>query len=189
MSFKRNFSTVLTAAAGSLLLAGAAFAQDSTAAPAAKDGQKMERHHGKGEFGGKRHGGFGRMGKRGGFGGGMFRDLNLTDAQKEQIKQIREANKANKADFDAIKPLMEARRNGTLTDDQKAQLKSFREAREAKMKSIHEQMLNVLTAEQKATLEAKKAERKQKFEQFREQRKQRREQRQQNGGAVAKPVV
>ena len=88
----------------------------------------------------------------------MFRALNLTDAQKEQIKQIREANKANKADFDAIRPLMEAKRDGTITAEQKAQLKAFREDRQAKCKAVHEQMLNVLTAEQKATLEQKRTE-------------------------------
>lgn len=189
MSLKRNISTVLTAAAGAVIFAGAAMAQDSTAAAPAT-GDKAEHHHrgergdrkaGRGEFGG-------RHGKHGfGMRGGMFRGLNLTDAQKEQMKQIREANKPNKADFDAIKPLMEAKRNGTITADQEAQLKAFRESRMSNMKNVHEQMLNVLTAEQKAQLEQQKLERKQKREQFKQNRELRRQQKQ--DGAVAKPVA
>lgn len=188
MTFKRNISTVLTAAAGAVIFAGAAMAQDSTTA-APKTGDKVERHHRgdrkegrgeRGEFGG-------RHGKRGAFGGGMFRGLNLTDAQKEQMKQIREANKPNKADFDAIRPLMEAKRAGTITPEQQAQLKAFREDRMAKMKGIHDQMMNILTPEQKAQLEQRKVEMKQKREQFRQNRELRRQQKQ-DGAVTAKPV-
>lgn len=189
MSFKSNISSILAAAAGAVIFAGAAAAQDTTA-PTPNTGEKVERHHGwkdgdhkgaHGEFRGHR----GEFGK-GGFGGGMFRDLNLTDAQKDQLKQIREANKGSKADFDAIRPLMEAKRNGTLTDDQKAQLKAFHDQRQAKAKQIHEQMLAVLTPEQKALLDQKRVEMKQKREQFRQERQLRRQQKQQGADAVTK---
>lgn len=193
MSFKRNLSSIMAAAAGAVIFAGAAMAQETTTAtPNATE--KVERHHrgdhrekgdrkgGHGEFGG-RHGRFGK----GGMGGGMFRDLNLTDAQKEQLKQIREANKGNKADFDAIRPLMEAKRNGTITADQEAQLKAFREQRHAKAKQVHEQMLAVLTAEQKAQLDQKRIEMKAKREQFKQERQNRRQQKQ-NGEVTTKPV-
>jgi Spy/CpxP family protein refolding chaperone len=55
-----------------------------------------------------------------------------------------------------MKALREARQNGTeLTADQKAQLKAAREAQRAKMQSVHEQIMNVLTPEQKQQLDAK----------------------------------
>jgi protein CpxP len=196
MSFKRNISSIMAAAAGAVIFAGAAMAQDTTTATP-NTGEKVERHHrgdhsekgdrkdGRGQWGG-RHGGFGKMGGHG-FGGGMFRDLNLTDAQKEQLKQVREANKGNKADFDAIKPLMEAKRNGTITADQEAQLKAFRDQRQAKAQQIHEQMLAVLTAEQKALLDQKRTEMKAKREQFKQERQNRRQQKQ-NGEVTTKPV-
>lgn len=192
MSFKLNFSSILAAAAGAVIFTGAAMAQDTTTVTP-NTGDKAERHHrgdhgekgdrkgGRGEFGGRHHG----MGKMGG--GMMFHDLNLTDAQKAQIKQIHEANKGNRADFEAIKPLMEAKRNGTLTDDQKAQLKAFRDQRQAKAKQIHEQMLAVLTAEQKALLDQKRTEMKAKREQFRQERQNRRQQKQ-NGEVTVKPA-
>lgn len=188
MSLKRNFSFILTAAAGAVVFAGAAIAQDSSA-PAATDKaprqERGERKFGKGEFGG-RHGKHG-FGKRGfGMRGGMFHDLNLTDAQKEQMKVIREANKPNQADFDAIRPLMEAKRNGTITADQEAQLKAFRENRQAKMQLVHQQLMNILTAEQKATLEQRKADRKQRFEEFKKNRELRR-QKKMDGTATEKP--
>jgi len=104
------------------------------------------------------------------------------------MKQIREANKPNKADFDAIRPLMEAKRAGTITPEQEAQLKAFREDRQAKMKAVHDQMMNVLTPEQKAQLEQKKVEMKQKREEFRKNRELRRQQKQ-NGAVEAKPVA
>jgi protein CpxP len=193
MTFKRSISSILTAAAGAVIFAGAAMAQDTTAT-APTTGDKVERHHARGDHKGFRDG---RKGERGEFGGrhgkmgmrgGFFHDLNLTDAQKEQIKQIREANKPSKESFEAIRPLMEAKRNGTITPEQEAQLKAFREDRQAKMKSVREQMLNVLTTEQKAQLEQKKVEWKQKREEFKQQRELRRQQKQ-NGTVVAKPVA
>lgn len=185
MSLKRNFSFFLTAVAGAVVFAGSAMAQETTA-PKADDKaghhQKGDRKFGRGQFG--HH----RFGKHRGFGGGMmFRDLNLTDAQKEQIKQIREANKPNKADFEAIRPLMEAKRSGTITADQEAQLKAFRDARQAKAQTVRDQILAVLTAEQKATLELKKAEMKQKREEFKKNRELRRQQKQ-DGATTEKKV-
>ena len=102
--------------------------------------------------------------------GPMLKGVNLTDAQKAQIKQIREANKPNPADFEAIKPLMEAKRNGTITADQQAQLKAFRQAREAKMESVRQQIEAVFTADQKAQIEKNKAEMKANRNELRQKR-------------------
>jgi Spy/CpxP family protein refolding chaperone len=116
---------------------------------------------------------------------GMFRGIELTEAQKGQLKAIHEANKPsgeNKALFDSIRETRKA--GGTVTDDQKAQLKQLRADRKAKMQGIHEQMLAILTPGQKTQLETRKAEMQQKREQFRQKRQEMREKRK----AEAKPA-
>ena len=88
MSLKSKISSAIT-----LGFAVAAFAVIGSAQEAPKtqddNGQKMERKHGrgghKGMHGGKGRRGFGGM--RGGFG---LRGIELTDAQKAQIRQIHE---------------------------------------------------------------------------------------------------
>ena len=151
-----------------------ATAQESTTAP--KDGKKTER--GDRKFG-KRGGEFDRGGMRGHHGGrgmgmGFLRGIELTDAQKEQIRAIHEANKPNPADFEAMKSIREARKSGgTITEEQKAQLKQFRDARQAKHDQVQQQILAVLTPEQKSQLEARKAEMQKRREEFRQKRQER----------------
>jgi Spy/CpxP family protein refolding chaperone len=109
---------------------------------------------------------------------GMLRGIELTDAQKAQIKAIHEANKPtgeNKALFDQIRETRKA--GGTITEEQKAQMKTLREAQKARMQGVHEQILAILTPEQKAQLDAKKAEMKQRREEFRQKRQEMREKR------------
>ena len=118
----------------------------------------------------------------------MMKGVNLTDAQKAQIKQIRQANKPNPADFDQVKSLMEARRNGTLTDAQKAQLKTFREAREAKAGSVRQQIEAVFTPEQKAQIEKNKADMKARRQEFQQKRQERRKDRQNGTPATTPPT-
>lgn len=144
-----------------------AAAQESTTAPA--DGQKVDK--GDRKFG-KRGGHYGR--KDGSRGMGFLRGIELTDAQKEQIRTIREANKPNPAEFDQLKAIREARRNGgTITEEQKAQIKQFRQARKAKMEQAHQQVLGVLTAEQKAQVETRKAEMEKRREEWKQKRQER----------------
>ena len=103
-----------------------------------------------------------------------FRELNLTDAQKEQIHTILEANKPDKSQFESLRPLMEAKRNGTITAEQTDQLDAFKAADASKTpKESKQQILAVLTAEQHAQLEKQKQEWKQK----RQERKQMRQER------------
>jgi Spy/CpxP family protein refolding chaperone len=159
MSFKLKVISTLTVAAAIAAFAGASLAQDTTPAPATGDQAGHHRHDGDGP--GKRGPG-GPEGMRGGpgmFGGGpMMKGVNLTDAQKAQIKQIHEANKPNPADFEAIKPLMEAKRTGTITADQQAQLKAFRQGQKAKMESVQQQIDAIFTPDQRAQIEKNKAE-------------------------------
>lgn len=123
--------------------------------------------------------GFG--GKRGGFFGGRFAEmLNLTDAQKEQIKQIttryRESAKAQRDErrgqrsggFDALN-------GGTFDEAQvraaaqaRANARVEREVARARMMS---EIYNVLTPEQKAHLAAARQQREQKMQEWRARRK------------------
>ncbi len=74
---------------------------------------------------------------RGGHQKGMMKDLNLTDAQKAQMKTNREEMKSK---MDALKA------NKSLTDDQRKQ------QRELLMQDQRAKMESILTAEQKAKM-------------------------------------
>lgn len=154
----------------------AAYAQDQPTKQKDADakGVKEMRHDGMGR--GER----GMRGDRRGPGGPGFelRGLNLTDAQKEQIKQIHEGNKPSQALMDEMRSLQEAQRGGTLTADQQARLKTLRDEGRLKMEAVHAQVLAVLTAEQKAQLETRRQEMRQRMEQRRQQMQDRRQQRQ-----------
>ncbi len=157
MSLKTKISSLITMVFAAVAFTTFAVAQD--AKPSTQDGvQKQE----KGQRGwGKR--GEGRRGFKGmhGRGGRMMfglRGIDLTDAQKEQIKALHEANKPDQATMEEMKSLMQARRAGTLTDDQKARMQSFRDQQKAKMEVLHQQVLSILTPEQRAQVEARKAE-------------------------------
>ena len=172
MSFS---SKLFTGAIAVSAFAFTASAQDQTAKPSVEA---------KGIYKEKGHDGLGRgtRGERMGLRGPGFelRGIDLTDAQKVQIRQIHEANKPSQASLDELKSFREARRNGTLTDDQKARLKSLREEVQAKAKSVHEQVLAVLTAEQRAQIDQRREQMRQRREERRQNMQQRREQRQLN---------
>lgn len=109
--------------------------------------------------------GHGRHGK-GGFGAKFAQELNLTDAQKAQIKTIRqESRQANAAFFEqsraTMKELWTAKKAGDTAkvdalkptlDTQRAQMKQIRAAEESKIASV-------LTAEQNAKWQQLKAQR------------------------------
>ena len=159
------------ALAGTLMLTGVVgFAQQGTT----PQGQGGKDHAG-------RHGGEGRGGRRGGGGmrgefGGPFGQLNLTDAQKEQMKQIatryHEAAKARRGgerrgegrrggfdpstgvfDEAAVRAAAQARANAHV------------EQEVAHARMMHE-MYNVLTPEQKAQLAARRQEHEQRRKEF-----------------------
>jgi len=170
MSTKLRFLFVSILALAFGVFVGTAAAQDTTTTQKQDQPgvQKPERGDKRGGFG--RHDGAGPGFRGPGRGGpeGMlreFRDLNLTDAQKQQIHTILESNKPDQATMDQMRTLMEARRNGTLTDDQKQQLKTLRQQQGEKMRTVHEQVINVLTPEQKQQLEARRQEMKQRWQQ------------------------
>lgn len=118
---------------------------------------------GPGEGHGGKHGRHGRHG----FAGKFAEKLNLTDAQKQQIKDIRKASfETNKAFFQSARQTrqdMRAAREANDTARLEA-LKSTMQSQREQMKQIREaekqQFLSVLTAEQRAQWEAMKAEHK-----------------------------
>jgi len=120
----------------------------------------------------ERHGGKGMRGMRGGFGGHFMRNLNLTEAQKQQMGQIagryEESMKALRGqsgdakrggDFDAFA-------GGTFDEaavraaaQRRANAHVEMEVMRARMMS---EMYNILTPEQKTQLAAERQEREQK---------------------------
>jgi periplasmic protein CpxP/Spy len=185
-SINRIFS-ILTAAAIVAVFSMVTFAQDpKTDAPKTEKAEKVEKRApqgrmGKGEFG--RMGRMGRMGMMGGMGrmgmmgmhGGAMRGLDLTEAQRAQIKGIREANKPDPALRDEIRKIHESRKPGTdLTAEQKARINTIRDQMRTRSQNTHDQILNLLTPEQRTKLDANKAEMKQRHEMMRQRFEQRR---------------
>lgn len=121
-----------------------------------RDGAK--RQFGRAGFAGHRGMMARRIMARGRMHGFAMRGINLTDAQKEQIKGLRDSNKPDQAFRDEVRSLIKAKKDGTITADQMTRLKAIHEDGIAKRKAAHEQMQNILTAEQKATIESRKAE-------------------------------
>lgn len=122
-----------------------------------------------------------RHGMRGGhMGGAGFRNLDLTDAQKAQMKQIRESHSQS------LRPLMEQVRAKRQEIRQASEGGTFNEALvtqklneiaplEAKLigerSRLHQEMLSVLTADQKAKLEQSQDQRKAKWAEERANKK------------------
>ncbi len=173
MSLKSKISSAITLAFAVTAFAVFGSAQDAPRTQEDK-GQKMESEHERGEHRGM-HGE--RGGRHGGMrGGGMFglRELNLTDAQKAQIRQIHEANKPSEAQMAEFKAMHEAReKGGEMTAEQRQQMKAFHQQMRAKQESIRGQILAILTPEQRTQFEANKAEHEKRREEFRENRQER----------------
>jgi Spy/CpxP family protein refolding chaperone len=176
MSLKNK---ILTAA--SLTLAVGAFstftsAQTGSDTTTDSNIQKQERRERRG------------FGKRGGFdkgmrgdkrGGGKFgmrglRGIELTDAQKEQVRTIMESNRtANQATFEEFRTLRQAKRGGTLDATQQARLETLKVQMKQNAETTQAQVLAVLTPEQRTRLEQRKQEMQEKREQRRQMRRDR----------------
>ena len=98
--------------------------------------------------------------------GGFFRGLNLTDDQKAKMKQIRESfaatNKPLREQLRAKRQeLRQASEGGTFNEALATQKLTEIAPLEAKLMAsrhnLHQEMLSVLTAEQKAQLEQSRA--------------------------------
>jgi Spy/CpxP family protein refolding chaperone len=148
---KIMFRNKLQGAALSLLLAlgGAVFAQDKTPAPGTDAPQ--------GRFG-QRAGKQGRHGRRGKHGrqtaGRALRQLNLTDAQRQQLRDL--AGKSAPQRQEA-RQLMQQKRAGTLDAAGQARLEQLKAQAKANKQTQRDQFLAILTPEQRAQLEQMKA--------------------------------
>lgn len=123
--------------------------------PAPQDGQRQGAE-GHGRRGGRKHG------RRGGGHAmkGLSR-LNLTDAQQAQVRSIHEATRQRtEAQRAELRQLFEARRGGgQLTPEQQARAEQLQNELRASRESATQQVMNLLTAEQRAQLEQWKQER------------------------------
>ncbi len=177
MSYKHKI--VSAVATGFAIVSFSAFAsaqQDNTTTNQLQDSvQKQEKRERKGfgkeGRGGKHHGN--RMGMR------QLQELNLTDAQKQQVREIMSSRKADSENFQELRQLAQAKRDGTITPEQTEKLRTFKQQMRQNAEQTHRQILAVLTAEQRTQLEQLK-------QQKREQKKQRREMRQ-NGQQIDTP--
>src|SRR6185503_12581011 len=137
-----------------LSLAGAAVAQQQ-----APDSAR----HGRG--GDHRGGPGGRFEGRGGPGGQLFKDINLTDAQKAQVKQLREANRSKMdANRDAMKKQFDEARAARQRGDTaaaRAIMQRNRQAMEAARAQDVAAIRNILTADQRVQFDKNVAELKQ----------------------------
>src|SRR5438445_11612728 len=120
MSLTNKFFSILTIAISIIAFSVFTFAQDNktTTTTTPDTATKPAWKDGKGKFG--HDGTDGRHGGRGEFGMMELRGINLTDAQKEQIKAIHEANKPDPAVMEEARTLIKAKRDGTITADQQA---------------------------------------------------------------------
>lgn len=158
------------------ILSASAFAQTATQQPqqSGTDGEGRRGREGRmGRMGG-------RQGERGGVGGmrehGMarraLRRLNLTDAQRGQLREIEARyGQSFKPLHQELRQLMEVRRSGgTLTAEQQQRAEQLRTEARANGERMHAEILALLTAEQRDQLkrmreegEARRKERREKL--------------------------
>ncbi|HEX3250065.1 MAG TPA: Spy/CpxP family protein refolding chaperone [Pyrinomonadaceae bacterium] len=156
---KGRIKTVAIATLSAIALAASiAVAQTVTTDQGTQQGTRTER---RGGFRGE-HKGHGWGGMR----GGIFKQLNLTEDQQTKIKQIRESfatqNKPLRDQLHAKRQeLRQASEGGTFNEALATQKLTEMASLQAKMMGeefkLHQEMLSVLTAEQKAQLEQSKA--------------------------------
>lgn len=140
------------------ILSASAFAQTSTPQQNGTGGEGRRGREG-------RMGKMGRMGRggeRGGEGGmrehGMarraLRRLNLTDAQRGQLREIEARyGQSFKAQHQELRQLMEVRRSGgTLTAEQQQRAQQLRTEARANGERMHTEILALLTNEQRDQL-------------------------------------
>jgi Spy/CpxP family protein refolding chaperone len=152
-----RFKTLAIATLSAIALAASiAVAQTVTTDQGNAQSPRTERRGGRGE-----HKGWGGMRD-----GGFFKQLNLTEDQKAKMKQIRESfaqqNQPLREQLHAKRQeLRQANEGGTFNEALATQKLTEMASLEAKLMGaeykLHQEMLSVLTAEQKAQLEQSRA--------------------------------
>lgn len=173
----KNFVTGAFLIFAALCLSAAGAHAQVDPAAAAQDGSAQDSSR-RGEGWGKRH--RGGRGEHGGFRGGRLRalrELDLTDAQREQLRAIgRKFQESNQEERAELRRLWALKRDGgELTPEQQARTRELIDTLSQTGRSIEQEMLGVLTPEQRARLEQLRQEREQRREERRQRRRERRD--------------
>ena len=165
MTFKQKFISAVTFVFAIVAFTTFVSAQDTATQPqdSTTNQEKPDRKFGKEGKRGNKHGG--DMMMRG------LQQLNLTDAQKEQIKGIMESNRtAHQATHQEMRGLMMKKRDGIITADEQTRFDQLKSQMKASAEQTHNTILAILTPEQRTQLEQQKEQMKQKFEERRKLR-------------------
>jgi protein CpxP len=175
-----------------LTLGGVVLAQDAPTKANPDKIEKKDRMERRGE-------GFrmqGRRGMRHMEGMRMLRgihQLDLTDAQKDQIKTLMSTHRTtNQPLMEEMRTLMEKRRDGTFSDADKARIEEIHSSMKASGDQLRATVLGLLTPEQNQKLEQMKAEREQRMQERKQrflERKERMKERMKGEEKPASPVV
>lgn len=118
------------------------------------------------------------MNMRGGM-GRLFRGLNLTDAQREQLRAITQRRlESTRSQREELFRLREKRLMGTFTPEDEARAKTLHQEIHTSMEGIGAEAEGILTTEQKAQLEQFKLEHKARHEERKARHEQRMKERQ-----------
>lgn len=99
-----------------------------------------------------------------------IRGLDLTDAQKAQVKIVLDNFKMDESTRTELKAIMQAKADGTATEEQNARLKAIHEQKKQNNELIRIQVEALLTPEQKEKLETRRAERQKRMEERKKMR-------------------
>jgi len=161
MFSRKSLIIILGAILASSTIAVAQQTQTQSSAAGAQFKRRSERLAERGERRGRHEG----MRHRGGI-GHLIRELNLTDAQRQQARAIMQRRlQGTTTQREELFKLREKRIAGTFTADDEVRTQALRQEIHASMEGVRAEMEGVLTAEQKTKLEQLKQERKEKFEQ------------------------
>ncbi len=170
MSFKRKFISTVGLALAVGTFSTFVAAQDSSTTNQTDSTRKFERRAGgEGWRGGK--------GMRGGKHGsdrmmmGALRRLNLTDAQKAQVKTIFESSKPSQTQRDEMRNLKQKKRDGSITEQEQARMKEIKTQMKASAEQTQNTVLAILTAEQRTQFDQMKQEMRQRRGERKEMRK------------------
>ncbi len=169
MSFKQKFISAVTFGFAIVAFTTFVSAQDTNPTGQQDSTTTQEKREG---FGKRK---FGKEGKHGNKRGGKMmrglRELNLTDAQKEQIKGIMESNRtAHQGTHEEMRGLMMKKRDGIITAEEQTRFTELKTQMKASAKQTHNTILAILTPEQRTQLEQQKEQMKQKREERRKMR-------------------
>ncbi len=89
---------------------------------------------------------------------GALHRLNLSDAQKAQVKTIFENNKPNQAQREEMRDLRQKKHDGSITEQEQAKFREIKTQMRASAEQTHNAVLAVLTAEQRTQLDQMKQE-------------------------------